>query len=113
MATFRDFNDLAARLPAEVRERADRRARAMQAEMLLSEIRKHQEMTQAEVAAALGIRQPSLSRMEAADDMQLSTLRRLVQALGLRLDVAVVLADGRRVSLTQFAPAGSDPLTAA
>ena len=48
------------------------------------------------------IKQPSLSKMEAADDMQLSTLRKLVAAMGLQLDVAVVLADGRRVSLTQF-----------
>ena len=56
MPKTRNFNDLAAKLPQEVRDRADARAREMRAEMLLSEIRKQQELTQVEVAAALGIK---------------------------------------------------------
>jgi DNA-binding XRE family transcriptional regulator len=104
MAPLRDFNDLAAKLPAEARERARHRANQMRAEMLLAEIRKQQSLTQAEVAVALGIAEPSPAKADGADDMPLSTLRRLVASMGLQLDVAVVLADGRRVNLTQSQP---------
>ena len=48
--------------------------------MLLAEIRQAAGMTQEEVAASLGIKQPTLSRIESQDDMQVSTLQRLVEA---------------------------------
>lgn len=99
---FRDFDDLAAKLPVDVRERARKQADEMRAEILLAEIRKQQSLTQAEIAAALGVKQLPASTLETADEMQLSTLRRLVAAMGLHLDVAVVLADGRRINLTQI-----------
>ena len=55
--------------------------------MLLSEMRKLAGKSQREVAAALGIKQPSLSKLENQRDMQISTLRRIVAALGGELDV--------------------------
>lgn len=110
MSNPRNLDTLRAKMSPEARRKADRLAAELRAEMLLSEIRKQQELTQEEVAAALGIKQPSLSKMESADDMQLSTLRRLTGAMGLRLDVAVVFADGRRVSLTQFTAAAPPPI---
>ena len=67
--------------------RAKARAKEMMAEMLLAEIRQATGMTQEEVAASLGIKQPTLSRMESQDDMQVSTLQRLVQALGGELEI--------------------------
>lgn len=102
MTQTRNLQTLRATMSPQALAEADRQTRDLRAEMLLSEIRKQQELTQAMVARTLGITQPSLSKMEVADDMQLSTLRRLVAALGLELDVAVVFADGRRVDLTQF-----------
>ena len=44
-------------------------------------------MTQEEVAASLGIKQPTLSRMESQDDMHLGALQRLVKALGGELEI--------------------------
>ena len=61
---------------------ADVEAKEMMAEMLLAEIRKSVGLTQEELAAAVGITQPSLSKLENQDDMQVSTLRRLIVALG-------------------------------
>jgi len=53
----------------------------------LSEIRKLAGRNQHEVADALGIKQPSLSKLEGQSDMQISTLRKIVAALGGELDV--------------------------
>ena len=65
------------------------------AEMLLAEIRKAVGMTQEELASALGIRQPSLSKLEGQDDMQISTLRRLIEALGGTLEIIAHLCARR------------------
>ncbi|MBV8781494.1 MAG: helix-turn-helix transcriptional regulator [Phycisphaerae bacterium] len=85
------------------RARVSTMVRQAEAEMLLSELRRHAEMTQADVAKALGIQQPRISRLESADeDMQISTLSRLVRALGGELEVFVTLPNLGRVRLSQF-----------
>jgi transcriptional regulator with XRE-family HTH domain len=73
----------------------------MMAEMLLAEIRRAVGLTQEHVAASLGIKQPSLSRLESQDDMQISTLRRLVAALGGELEIIAHLPGGA-IRITQF-----------
>jgi transcriptional regulator with XRE-family HTH domain len=50
--------------------------------MLLSEIRKLAGKSQGELARMLGIKQPSLSKLESQEDMQISTLKRIIEALG-------------------------------
>lgn len=69
------------------RDRAAVRTRELLAEMLLSETRQHVGLSQSEVAKVLGIKQPSLSKLEKQSDMQLSTLGRIVKALGGQLEV--------------------------
>lgn len=56
-------------------------------ELLLSELRTHSGKTQHELAQLLGIKQPTLSKLESQSDMQVSTLRRIVNALGGELEV--------------------------
>ena len=73
----RDFKELEAKMSPESRARAHAKARELMAEMLLAEIRKFVGLTQEDLAAALGITQPSLSKLENQDDMHVSTLRRL------------------------------------
>ena len=80
---------------------ADVRFKEMTAEMLLAEIRKHVGLTQEELAANLGIRQPSLSKLEGQDDMQISTLRRLIEALGGQLEIIAHLPRGD-IRISQF-----------
>ena len=87
----RNFKELEANMRPESLARAKARAKEMMAEMLLAEIRRAVGLTQEEVAASLGIKQPSLSRLESQDDMQTSTLRRLVAALGGELEIIVHL----------------------
>jgi predicted transcriptional regulator len=80
---------------------ADLKAKEMMAEMLLAEIRKSVGLTQEELAKALGITQPSLSKLEKQDDMQVSTLRRLIEALGGQLEIIAHLPRGD-IRIRQF-----------
>ena len=59
---------------SRTRRRAARRTRELLGELLISEIRTLRGTTQREIARALGIKQPSLSKLEKQSDMQISTL---------------------------------------
>jgi transcriptional regulator with XRE-family HTH domain len=88
-------------LEAKMRPESRSRAKEMIAEMLLAEIRQAVGLTQEQLAAALGIKQPSLSRLESQHDMQVSTLQRLVRALGGELELIAHLPGGT-IRIRQF-----------
>jgi len=60
-------------------------------------------MTQQQLAQRLGITQPGLSKIESQDDMHVTTLRNLINAIGGELEIVVHMPDGEDVSLKQFA----------
>jgi predicted transcriptional regulator len=64
------------------------------AEMLLSEVRQLVGLTQEDLAKKLGVKQPTLSRLESQEDMHISTLRRLIEALGGTLEIVAHLPTG-------------------
>jgi len=97
----RKFDELRAKMTPARRERARSRANEMLVEMLLAELRQLAGLTQTELASELGIKQPTLSRLESREDMQISTLRRIVEALGGELEIVAKLPRGR-ISLSQF-----------
>ena len=97
----RNFKELEATMSPESRERAKLHAKEMMAGMLLAEIRQSAGLTQEEVAVSLGIKQPTLSRIESQEDIQVSTLQRLVRALGGELEIIAHLP-GRDVRIGQF-----------
>ena len=86
---------------AAVRQKAERRGRELLAELLLSEVRKLAGLSQRELADVLGIKQPSISKLERQGDMQISTLKRIVEALGGQLHVIARLPQGT-VRVRQF-----------
>jgi len=88
------FSELREKMSPRRRARNEAVAKEMMAELLLSEMRQQSGMTQRELAAALGVKQPTLARIEKQDDIQVSTLRRLVEALGGELDLVVRLPKG-------------------
>jgi transcriptional regulator with XRE-family HTH domain len=91
----KSFDDLAARtMTRRQRERAQELARRDLSELLLSEIRKLRGMSQKELADRLDIRQPSLSKLEGQDDMQVSTLKKIVEALGGHLRITATFPRG-------------------
>ena len=90
----------AERLTPAAIARVKERARAQIEELTLQELRRDLSMTQVDAARAADMTQSELSRLESRGDHRISTLRRYVEALGGRLEVAAVFG-GRRVKLTE------------
>ena len=67
----------------------------------LAELRERIDMTQGEIAAAMGIKQPSVSDMEQqGKDLRLSSLKRYVEASGGKLRLDIELPDGSHYGFT-------------
>ena len=79
-------------LPPDRRAKVEARAAELIAEELsLRELRKAMRLTQAQLAARLGVRQDTISRVEQRADMLLSTLQGYVEAMGGRLVIVAEL----------------------
>jgi plasmid maintenance system antidote protein VapI len=101
----KSFNELVKRTTTKkTRQRAVARTQELLGELLLSEIRELAGKSQQQVAEVLGMKQPSLSKLEKQSDMQISTLRRIVNALGGELEVVAKFPTGK-VKLDQFSQA--------
>jgi DNA-binding XRE family transcriptional regulator len=91
-------------LPAARRKKIARRAAFLVAEeMTMRELRKAREMTQAEMAKTLGIKQEQISRIEKRTDMHISTLKRAVEAMGGKLDLIATFPSRAPIKLTGLA----------
>ena len=89
MLTHEDFM---ASLPPERRARIEARAAEELAEIEgLKALRLLAERSQEQIAASLGIKQPSVHKIERQTDLYLSTLRRFVEAAGGKLELRVEL----------------------
>src|SRR5271156_3438562 len=100
----KSFDELVKRTTTKrTRAKAARRVQELLGELLLSEIRRLAGKSQRQVADALGMKQPSLSKLEKQSDMQVSTLRKIVRALGGELEVLAKFPKGT-VKIDQFDP---------
>ena len=105
----KSFDELVKRTTTKkTQSRAARRTQELLAELLLSEVRKLAGKSQQQLAESLGIKQPSLSKLEKQSDMQISTLRKIVKALGGELEVTAKFPKGT-VKLDQFDPSRRRP----
>jgi transcriptional regulator with XRE-family HTH domain len=68
----------------------------------LTDFRKAVGKTQAEVAKQLGINQNAVSQLETRTDTYVSTLRRYLKSLGMKLELSVVAKNGSRIDLPNF-----------
>lgn len=97
----RTIEDIMAKLPTERRERIERRADEILAEIDgLAELRKLVELTQGQMAEALHVKQPTVHQIEKRADLYLSTLRRFVEAAGGELELRVRLSGKREFKLS-------------
>ena len=88
----RTLDQVIAELPPERQERVDARYRELKQQVEgLRELREIAGKAQLDVAAALHIKQPSVSKIEKQTDMYLSTLRNYVEAIGGELELTVKL----------------------
>src|SRR6266481_2871089 len=102
----RTLSEMIDALPKQRRERIDARYRELRDDVeSLRELRKVAGKAQADIAAALKIKQPSVSKIEKQTDMYLSTLRSYVEAIGGELDLVVRLPSRRAMHLQRLGEA--------
>jgi transcriptional regulator with XRE-family HTH domain len=96
------FDHLVSRTMSKAsQKRAAERTKVLLRDMLLSELRKATGYSQKTLAAKLKMKQPSLSKLENARDMQVTTLQKIVGALGGELEIVCKFPKGD-VRLVQF-----------
>lgn len=99
----RTLNQVIASLPKERQKKVDERYKLMKDEIeSLAQLRQLSGKAQADVAAALKIKQPSVSKIEKQTDMYLSTLQDYVKAVGGELDLVVKLPHHGRMRINRL-----------
>lgn len=98
----RRLGDVLQSLPEGRRQRIMLRGRELVAEVLaLRQLRQRLAVSQREMAERLEVSQPAISQLEHQRDMQLSTLRNYVAALGGELEIIVRLPGQLPIVLQQ------------
>jgi len=88
----RSHQDILESLPAGRRRKVAERAAELRREVEgLRALRLLAERTQEQIAESLGVKQPSVHKIERQSDLYLSTLRRFVEAAGGKLELVVTL----------------------
>lgn len=107
----RSLDDVLASLPADRRLHVETRAQELVDEVAsLGELRRAAGKAQIDIASALNMKQPSVSKIEKQTDMYLSTLRSYIEAVGGRLELVVRLPSRpplRLERLGDIAPGGT------
>lgn len=99
------------RLPEELQEEIRAEARTIIAEELsLQDLRKARKMTQTSVAAALGINQENVSRLERRSDFLISSLRSYIEAMGGKLNLVVDFPDRPPVAIEGITDLDDNPV---
>lgn len=88
---FEDEHEVVERVAELLRKKARSEPQRVR---LLQELRERMHVSQVAVAAKLKVRQPTVSKIERREDMNLSTLRRYIRALGGELQVMARFPDG-------------------
>ena len=96
MATLKE---LMAQQSAESQERIAAKDEVMRRIVALNQLREELNVSQTELAAAMGVKQPTVAKIEQpGNDPRLSTLKRYVSALGGELSIDVTLPNGKRIA---------------
>ncbi|HGY1465877.1 TPA: helix-turn-helix domain-containing protein [Klebsiella aerogenes] len=93
------LKELMAEQSPESQQRIAAKAAEIRQSVALNLLREELQISQTEMAAAMGVKQPTIAKMEQADnDPRLSTLKRYIAALGGELSINVTLPTGKKVS---------------
>lgn len=95
------FRNLVKKMPRESRKRAVKLKEEMLQDLTLRELRQALELTQAELADSLKVKQSAISKLESQPDMFVTTLRRYIRAMGGSLKITAIFPSGE-VTINQF-----------
>lgn len=95
------FNDLIKKMPEKRRKKITNQANTLLLEMALQDLRKSRNLTQKDLAKFLDVNQSALSKMEHQQDINISTLRNIVQAMGGSLKLVATFPDDE-IIINQF-----------
>ncbi|AOP85842.1 transcriptional regulator [Enterobacter kobei] len=96
MATLKE---LMAQQSAESQERIAAKVDVIRRIVALNQLREELNISQTELAAAMGVKQPTVAKIEQlGNDPRLSTLKRYVSALGGEMSIDVTLPNGKRIA---------------
>lgn len=95
MKKYTTLDDLIAKQSAESQQRIQEKTKELILEMGLSQLREDLELSQKELAMALGISQPAVAQIEQrGNELKLSTLKRYIETMGGKLSLAVEMPTG-------------------
>ena len=95
------FKNLLEKMPDRRRQRIKLKTELLKNEMALRELRQALDLTQEELAKSLNMKQAAISKFEHQSDIYLSTLRRILFAMGADLKIVAHFPDGE-VLINQF-----------
>src|SRR3546814_10796012 len=105
----RNLDEIIAEMPPERQAYVEARYQVLKQEVEgLRELRLIAGKAQADIATALNIKQPSVSKIESQADMYLSTLRRYVEAIGGQLELIVKLPTRPAFTLNHLVDTAAD-----
>jgi len=90
----RNFKELQAKMSPERQARNRAAAERMLAELPRARLRAARELTQEQLAEVFGVKQAYISKLERRADMYVTTLAKFIEAMGGRLEMRAVFADG-------------------
>jgi transcriptional regulator with XRE-family HTH domain len=102
MAGHHKYSELRARMSPESRARAERKSETMLAAIQLRDLARERGLKQEELAERLNRAQASVSRTLRREDMHVSTLREVVEAMGGELEITARFPD-QAYRIDQFA----------
>ena len=101
MSGHRKFSQLTEHFSKERKDEIDQKTSQLKMEMALSELRQALQLSQAELATKLNIKQPAIARLEKRTDMYVSNLRKVIEAMGGELKIIANFPDGE-VKINNF-----------
>jgi transcriptional regulator with XRE-family HTH domain len=97
----RNFKECRAKMSLRSGARSKAIARRMMSEWALDELREALDLTQESLSEARNVSQAPVSKMERRSDMYLSTLGKIIEAMGGKLEIIARMPDGP-VRIRQF-----------
>ena len=95
------FSGLTENLSLERRVKIEMHKIDLREEMALHELRKVLDKSQADLAARLDVNQPAITKMEHRTDIRISSLKRMIEAMGGSLEIKACFPQGD-VTITNY-----------